>query len=75
MWQLCVEESRRTTRKVDWEFVRSEVYDIFDKTSNYSNTDWVSSSSLGLDEIIMELPIGSFNEEVLSYDSFCLNNP
>lgn len=51
------------------------MYDVdFDCTYNYNDTNSVSSSSV-LVKILMDFLVGSFNEEVLSYDSLCLNDP
>lgn len=46
----------------------------FDFTYNDNDTNTVSSFSV-LVKILMDFLVGSFNEEVLSYDSLCLNDP
>lgn len=50
------------------------MYDVvLDNTFMNSDID-LMSSSLDSGEIIMEHPVNSFSDEVLSYDFVCLNN-
>lgn len=69
-----MEASICSTKKVDWEFI-TEVYGIvFD--SVFVNSDIEpESSSLSLVNIIMKLPIISFSDKVMSYNSVFLNDP
>lgn len=56
-------------------FLERDMYGVdFDCTYNDNDTNTVSSFSV-LVKILMDFLVSSFNEEVLSYDSLCLNDP
>lgn len=73
--QQCMKAYRRSTERIDWEFLDMEVYGVvFVGAFMNSDIDSVFSSSYSVD-IVMELSTCSFSDEVLIYDLSCLNDP
>lgn len=73
LWKQCTEISKRSSGKMDQDFMMTEVYGLdFSSDSMNGDTDLVSASSSFV-EVIMELHDDSFIDQVLSYESECLD--